>query len=74
MGTSETIMPYARDFMTIILVGIFFQTFAMAMSNLIRAEGNPRIPMIGMAIGAISNVILCAIFIVELIWGLKDRH
>lgn len=71
MGTSETIMPYARDFMTIILVGIFFETFAMALNNLIRSEGNPRVPMIGMVLGAVSNIILCTIFIVYFGWGVK---
>ena len=71
MGSSETILPYARDYMTIILIGMFFMTFAMALSNLIRAEGNARIPMTGMIIGAVSNIILDAIFIIPLGMGIK---
>lgn len=71
LGASETILPYARDYMTIILIGIVFQTFGMTLSSLIRAEGNARIPMIGMIMGAILNIILDAIFIIPLDMGVR---
>jgi putative MATE family efflux protein len=71
MGSSETILPYARDYMTIILIGVFFMAFGMALSNLIRAEGNARTPMIGMIIGAVLNIILDAIFIIPLDMGIR---
>ena len=71
MGSSETILPYARDYMTIILIGMFFMSFAMALNNLIRSEGNARIPMIGMIIGAVLNIILDAIFIIPLDMGIR---
>ncbi len=70
MGSSDTILPYAHDYMTIILFGMFFQTFAMSMNTLIRAEGNARVPMIGMIIGAGSNIVLDAIFIIPLDMGI----
>jgi len=69
LGASETILPYARDYMRIIMVGMFFQTFAMAFNSLIRAEGNARVPMTGMLTGAILNIILDAIFIIHLKMG-----
>ncbi len=71
IGASETILPYARDYMTIILIGMFFQTSAMTMNFLIRAEGNARVPMTGMIIGAVLNIILDAIFIIPLDMGIK---
>lgn len=71
MGSSETILPYAHDYMTIILYGMFFQTFAMSMNTLIRAEGNARFPMIGMIIGAGLNIVLDAIFIIPLDMGVQ---
>jgi len=71
MGASDTILPFAEDYMTIILYGMFFQTFAMSMNTLIRAEGNARVPMIGMMIGAGSNIVLDAIFIVPLDMGVS---
>jgi len=71
MGASETILPYARDYMTIILTGLFFRTFAMSQNSLIRATGNARVPMTGMIMGAVLNIILDAIFIIPLDMGVK---
>ena len=71
MGSSDTVLPYARDYMTIILTGVFFRTFAMSQNFLIRAEGNARVPMIGMIVGAGSNIVLDAIFIIPLGMGVK---
>ncbi|MFC1846330.1 MATE family efflux transporter [Chloroflexota bacterium] len=71
MGASATILPFARDYMQIILIGMFFQTFAMTLNFLIRAEGNARVPMIGMMLGAALNIILDSIFIVLLDMGIK---
>jgi len=71
IGASETILPYARDYMTIILIGMVFMTTAMTLNGLIRAEGNARVAMIGMVIGAVSNIILDAIFIIPLDMGIK---
>jgi putative MATE family efflux protein len=71
MGASETILPYARDYMTIILYGMFFMTSAMSMNNLIRSEGNAVIPMLGMVIGAVSNIIMDTIFIIPMKMGIQ---
>ncbi len=71
MGASDTILPYAHDYMTIILYGMFFQTFAMSMNTLIRAEGNARVPMIGMIIGAGLNIAFDAVLIIPLDMGVR---
>lgn len=71
MGASESILPYARDYMTIILIGMFFQTCAMTLNFLIRAGGNATVPMTGMIVGAVLNIILDAIFIIPLGMGVK---
>lgn len=69
LGASEAVLPYAHDYMVIILIGMFFQTLAMAYSSLIRAEGNAQVPMIGMIIGAVLNIILDWVFIIPLGMG-----
>jgi len=71
MGASETILPYARDYMRFILIGVPFKTFAMSLNSLMRAEGNARVPMTGMIMGAVLNIILDAIFIIQLDMGIK---
>lgn len=69
IGASEDVLPYATQYLQIILVGLFFQTLAMTFNFLIRSEGNVRVPMTGMIIGAVVNIILDAIFIIALDMG-----
>lgn len=71
MGSSEDIVPYARDYMQIILLGMFFQTLAMSFNSFLIAEGNARIAMTGQIIGAVTNIILDATFIIALHMGVK---
>jgi putative MATE family efflux protein len=71
IGASDEVLPYARDYAVIVIGGTVFNVFGMTLLNLIRAEGNARVGMIGMIIGAVLNIILDAIFIVWLGWGAK---
>jgi len=38
VGATDTILPYARDYITIIFYGSVFRSFAMSTNNLIRAS------------------------------------
>lgn len=71
IGASETILPYAKDYLDIILLGTVFRIFAMGINQLVRAEGNARVAMISMLIGAILNILLDAVFIIALGMGIK---
>ena len=70
-GATEEIMPYATQYLQIILIGAVFQALSLGMNNFIRGEGNPRIAMITMLIGGILNIILDALFIVVFKMGIK---
>lgn len=70
-GASESISPYATGYLRIILLGTVFRIFAMSTNSLIRAEGNARVPMIAMIIGAGLNIVLDAIFILRLDMGVE---
>ena len=70
-GASETTLPYTRAYLDIILMGTVFQAFSMAVNNLVRAEGNARVPMTAMVIGAILNIVLDAVFIMALGMGVR---
>ncbi len=65
-GASARTLPYARQFLRVILLGSFFQYTAFGLNAVIRAEGNPRIAMLTVFINAGLNIVLDAIFI----WGL----
>jgi putative MATE family efflux protein len=70
-GASNAVLPYASDYLRIILLGTVLSGISFGMNNFIRAEGNPRIAMFTMIIGAISNVILDYYFIFILSLGIK---
>jgi putative MATE family efflux protein len=71
LGASDAILPYARDYFVIILYGIIFQTMAMSLNNMLISEGNSRVAMVGMIIGAVINIILAAVFMMGLGMGIK---
>jgi len=70
-GTSPETMQYADDYLSIILYGVVFQIIGYSMNGIIRAEGNARIAMLTMIIGAGINIILDPIFIFVFGWGVK---
>lgn len=70
-GATETVFPYAKDYVSITLVGYPLVFISMTISSLIRAEGNPRYAMICMLAGAITNIFLDAWFVLGLNWGVK---
>ncbi|HHU77071.1 MAG TPA: MATE family efflux transporter [Firmicutes bacterium] len=70
-GSTETLLPYAQDYLGIILYGTAFFVFSMAMNNIIRSEGNAKAAMISMLISAVLNIILTPIFIAPLGMGVR---
>ncbi|MTI85700.1 MAG: MATE family efflux transporter [Firmicutes bacterium] len=70
-GASSEVLPYAKDYMGIILFGTIFQVFGLGMSYFIRADGSPQKAMATMLIGAIMNIILTPIFIFGFKMGMK---
>lgn len=70
-GASDTILPFAIPYLDVILLGTFFQVFAMGVGQLVRAEGNARVPMVSMIVGAGLNIGLDAVFILVLDMGIR---
>ena len=70
VGVSDNVIPYAREYLTIIMSGSIFNLCGVVLLSLIRAEGNARVSMISMIIQSILNVGLDAIFIIGLKMGI----
>ena len=70
-GASETILPYAREYLQIILLGFPFVGFGMAANHAARSEGNARVAMISMIISAILNMVLDPLFIFVFHMGIR---
>ena len=67
-GVTEACYAYARDYMTVILMGIPFYMFTSALNGAIRADGDPKYAMVSTVLGAVINLILdpVAIFLLDM--------
>ena len=70
-GASPDTISYAREYMQIVLPGMFFTTMTFNLTGLIRASGYPTKSMWIMASGAVLNIFLDALFISVLGWGIS---
>jgi len=70
-GATEAVMPYAVDYLSVILFGTFFLACSISTNNVVRAEGAARVAMTSMILGAIINVVLDPIFIFGLDMGIR---
>lgn len=70
-GASEGILPYAKEYGTIITLGIPFCAVCAGGASIIRSDGSPKFNMIGLFTGTIINLVLDPIFIFVFQWGVK---
>lgn len=70
-GATEGILPYAREYLQVIMAGTIVFTLGIAAEDLVRAEGNARFAMFAMFLGAGLNILLDPVFIFGLGMGVK---
>lgn len=68
-GASETIFPYANEYITIYLMGTIFALMAVGMNQFIICQGFAKVGMKSVTLGAVINIILDPIFIFGLHMG-----
>lgn len=71
LGASQTVLPYAKEYLSIILFGAIFQCVALAGNNFSRAQGNPKNAMISQLLGAGFNIVFDYILIMIFHMGMK---
>ena len=69
-GATGEVLPFARQYAGITLIGMPFLILTNGMSNLIRADGKPKYSMVCIVAGAILNTILDPVFLFLLDWGI----
>ncbi|MBE7047168.1 MAG: MATE family efflux transporter [Ruminococcaceae bacterium] len=57
LGSTETILPYARDYGIYILIAAPVTMTSFALNNILRYEGKAFFAMIGLTIGGVLNII-----------------
>lgn len=70
-GASDVTLPYARDYMTIILVGNVFTHLYFGFNGLVRSSGHPKTAMGLTLFTVLSNAILDPILIFGFGMGIK---
>ncbi|MDO4732984.1 MAG: MATE family efflux transporter [Bacillota bacterium] len=68
LGSTPTILPYAKDYLRIILLGAPYMTSALVLNNQMRFQGNAIYAMVGITSGALLNVLLDPLLIFH--WGM----
>lgn len=69
VGASNDTIGFASEYLGIVAIGIPFLIVSNSFSNIIRAEGNPKIAMTGMIIGNMINIVLDPVMILLFRWG-----
>ncbi len=70
-GASEQTLPYARDYVEIILLGNMVTHMYMGMNSVLRSASKPRQAMYATIFTVGVNVVLDAVFILCLGWGIR---
>ena len=70
-GASDVTLPYAYDYMQIILVGCVISHAMLGMNDQMRSTGHPKMAMTCQLIAVVMNVVLDALFIFGFGWGMR---
>ena len=71
LGGTEEIIPYAHEYMQVILPFHVITSMSFSTNNIMRASGYPRKAMWTLVIGAVLNVVLDPIFIFGFDMGIR---
>lgn len=69
IGASDDTVGYASEYLRIVSTAIPFLIVSNSFSNIIRAEGNAKVAMMGMIIGNMVNIVLDPVMILSLGWN-----
>ncbi len=70
-GASDQTLPYAHEYMVIILLGNVISHMYFGMNALLRAASKPKQAMFATIFTVIMNVVLDALFILGFGWGIR---
>lgn len=71
LGASKATLPYAKEFMQIILLGNIFTHLYLGLNSIMRASGYPDKAMVTTLITVAVNLVLAPIFIFVFKWGIR---
>lgn len=70
-GASDNVIGFAQDYIGLYLWGTIFVMLSLGLNTFISGQGNAKVAMFSVLIGAVTNIILDPIFIFILNMGVK---
>ena len=70
LGSTPTIAPYAKTYISFILIAAPFMASSFTLNNFLRYEGKAKLGMMGMMTGAVLNMVMDPIFMFGLKMGI----
>lgn len=70
-GASDNVIGFAQDYIGLYLYGTIFVMLSLGLNTFISGQGNAKVAMFSVLIGAVTNIILDPIFIFILNMGVK---
>ncbi len=58
LGSTETILPYTKDYLSVILLGAPWMAASLVLNNQLRFQGSASYAMVGIVSGAVLNIAL----------------
>ena len=71
MGATPQVLPYAHDFVSIVLLASVFLHIGFGLNNVVRAQGNPNTALATQVLSFGVNLVLGYVFIFVFHWGIK---
>lgn len=71
LGASENLYPFAKDYISIILIGTIFQGLSIVMGYIMTSLGDTKINLYANSLGAIANIFINHLFVAMLGFGVK---
>jgi len=71
LGAHGNVLKYTNEYILPLLVASFFMGTAYTLAQFVKLDGSPRFASSSFIVAALVNVILDALFIVVLKWGIK---
>ncbi|MDR2169526.1 MAG: MATE family efflux transporter [Planctomycetaceae bacterium] len=71
-GADDAVMPYAKEYLSVMVCGAFFHEMSFGVNGFLRGEGKPRLAMATILIAALLNIFFDWLFLIQFrteIWG-----
>lgn len=70
-GVTETTFDFAKAYYVIVSLGCVFQGLTLVFCDFVRVSGKPVVGMLVTGVGAVTNIILDALFVAGFGWGVE---